>query len=307
MSDPKDLPTYATKSYRYLRLSIVVVILSLLASVVLERINAGCWEESISAYYYTPVHTMFVGALLALGVAIIAIRGSTDVEDMLLNVAGVLAPIVAFVPTSRPSTLCSKHASAVTDTAPYINNNLLAFAIGGGAAVLTAIALTYRSAKARTTGGQQSLKFDPLTIVGLALGFVLVAGGLLWFLLFRDSFLDRAHGGGAVAMFALLGLVALLSAFGARRPFRAIYFASAGAMALGVIGVIVVQIIKQGEWRHQILWLEILELTPFVVYWAAQTVENWNVGVPTKADRQARVDAAPALVRELETIGSTRA
>src|SRR5215207_3858994 len=245
MSDPKDLPTYATKSYRYLRLSIVVVILSLLASVVLERINAGCWEESISAYYYTPVHTMFVGALLALGVAIIAIRGSTDVEDMLLNVAGVLAPIVAFVPTSRPSTLCSKHASAVTDSAPYINNNLLAFAIGGGAAVLTAVALTYRATRARAKARHEPLKFDPLTLVGLGLGLVLVVGGLLWFVLARDSFLEHAHGGGAVAMFALLGIVALLSGFGAKPPFRWIYFATAGAMALGVVGVIIVQIIKQ--------------------------------------------------------------
>src|SRR4051812_8792439 len=93
-----ELASYAVKSYRYLRLSIVIVLLALLCSVLLERSHAPCWEESISAYFYTPAHSMFIGALVALGVGLIALRGSTDVEDVLLNVAGVLAPIVAFVP-----------------------------------------------------------------------------------------------------------------------------------------------------------------------------------------------------------------
>src|SRR4051794_17448483 len=92
--DPKELAAYAVKSYRYLRLSIVLVILGLLCSVFVERAHTSCWEESISAYYYTPTHSMFVGALVALGVSLIAIRGNTDIEDALLNVAGVLAPIV---------------------------------------------------------------------------------------------------------------------------------------------------------------------------------------------------------------------
>ena len=78
VSDPAELSGYAVRSYRYLRMAIVVVLLALICSVALERAHASRWEESISAYYYTPVHSLFVGALVALGVCLIAIRGSTD-------------------------------------------------------------------------------------------------------------------------------------------------------------------------------------------------------------------------------------
>lgn len=40
------------------------------------------------------------------------------------------------------------------------------------------------------------------------------------------------------------------------------------------------------DWRHQILWLEILELSAFAVYWVAQTFEHWEGGVPTGAERE---------------------
>jgi len=107
MSHAEALEPFAVKSYRYLRLSIVVVVLALMASVVIERSHVSCWQESISAYFYTPVQAVFVGALVAIGVSLIAIKGSTDREDVLLNLAGVLAPIVAFVPTSPPARSCS--------------------------------------------------------------------------------------------------------------------------------------------------------------------------------------------------------
>jgi hypothetical protein len=45
------------------------------------------------------------------------------------------------------------------------------------------------------------------------------------------------------------------------------------------------------EWRHQVLLLETLEIIPFAVFWAAQTLEHWEGGVPTGAERAAR-DAA---------------
>lgn len=77
-----------------------MVVASALVSVVIERSRATCWGESISGYYYTPSRNVFVGALVVIGVSLIAIKGSTDREDVLLNLAGVLAPIVAFVPTT---------------------------------------------------------------------------------------------------------------------------------------------------------------------------------------------------------------
>ena len=135
MAPQRELAQYAIKSYRYLRLAIVVVVLSLIASVLIERSKTSCWEVSISAYYYTPVHAMFVGALVAIGVCLIAVKGSEEWEDMLLNVAGILAPIVAFVPTSPPSRRARRARSAPIDAEAYLDNNVLAFIIGGVVAI----------------------------------------------------------------------------------------------------------------------------------------------------------------------------
>ena len=122
------LEPFAVKSYRYLRLSIVVVVLALLASVLIERSKVSCWQGSISAYFYTPVQAVFVSALVVIGVSLVAIKGSTDWEDVLLNLAGVLAPLVAFVPTSPPTVSCSSIEVVAGDATPYIDNNVLAFA-----------------------------------------------------------------------------------------------------------------------------------------------------------------------------------
>ena len=81
MTGQQQLVPFAIKSYRYLRLSIVVIVAALMLSVLLEVIHAGYWQESISAYYYTPTHAIFVGGLVAIGVALIAVKGSTDLEE----------------------------------------------------------------------------------------------------------------------------------------------------------------------------------------------------------------------------------
>ena len=59
---------------------------------------------------------MFIGALCAIGALLIVYKGSKDTEDVLLNLAGILAFVVAFVPTSRPVLLCGE--SALPTSAP---------------------------------------------------------------------------------------------------------------------------------------------------------------------------------------------
>ncbi|NND74497.1 MAG: hypothetical protein HKN44_05780 [Ilumatobacter sp.] len=87
-------------TYRYLRGGMVGVVVLLLATVLYERLKVDCWQTSISAYYYTPVRSLFVGGLMAIGLCLIVIKGNTPWEDTALNTAGMLAPVVAFVPTS---------------------------------------------------------------------------------------------------------------------------------------------------------------------------------------------------------------
>jgi hypothetical protein len=281
VSDAELLEPFAVKSYRYLRLSIVVVVLSLLASVLIEHSHVNCWQESISAYFYTPVQAVFVSALVVIGVSLIAIKGSTAVEDVLLNLAGVLAPIVAFVPTSPPSRMCSSVDVVVSDAEPYIDNNVLALAIGGAAALL----VTYVVAKVMRKPTNPA--FDKPSWIGVAIGIAILVVGLIWYLGFRQSFLDRAHGGAAVGMFFVVGVVITLNARHRKRNGNSwwLYALIAGSMALSVVAVVVGKLIDR-DWRHQILWLEILELSAFAVYWVAQTFEHWEGGVPTGADRE---------------------
>jgi energy-converting hydrogenase Eha subunit A len=281
MSNAELLEPFAVKSYRYLRLSIVVVVLSLIASVLIERSHVSCWQESISAYFYTPVQAIFVSALVVIGVSLIAIRGSTDVEDVLLNLAGVLAAIVAFVPTSPPSRMCSSVEVVVTDAEPYIDNNVLAFAIGGATALVVTVVV------AKVMRKPTMPKLDKPSWIGLGIGAAILVVGLIWYFGFRESFLERAHGGAAVAMFVVVGIVIALNAWHRKRQRKSwwLYALIAAAMILSVVAVVVGKLIDS-DWRHQILWLEILELTAFAVYWVAQTFEHWEGGVPTGADRE---------------------
>jgi hypothetical protein len=59
---------------------------------------------SVSAFYYSPAQGVFVGILVAIGVALVAYRGYTRGENRLLNAAGVLSIVVALFPTADPTT-----------------------------------------------------------------------------------------------------------------------------------------------------------------------------------------------------------
>ena len=292
VSNPDELSRYAVRTYRYLRLAIVIVLVALGCSVVIERLHAACWEESISAYYYTPVHSIFVGALVALGVCLIAIRGNIDAEDILMNVAGVLAPIVAFVPTSQPSRLCTTHPYAPSDTLPFVNNNLVALSLALGAAVILAAVIIGATAPGSNSGSGKSIQVNAHAIFGLGLSALLLIIGVVWYVAFRSNFLDHAHGGGAAALFAIIGVVILINGISTpHRTYGWIYIAIAVAMAVTVVVVFVIGRLNP-DWRHQILWLEIVELALLLVYWGLQTGELWKPGVPTGPDREHRTATA---------------
>jgi hypothetical protein len=82
----------------------VVVVVLLAAAILIDSVPTDCWQGSISAYYYTAARNVFVAALCCLGILMIVYKGSTDSEDVLLNLAGTLAFFVAFVPSSIPET-----------------------------------------------------------------------------------------------------------------------------------------------------------------------------------------------------------
>src|SRR3954452_6557540 len=193
-----------TKTYLYLRVGLVALALFLGASLVIELAFGDTdWLGSISAYYYTPVRSVFVGTLCAMGVCLIAIKGrDRPREDLMLNLAGMCAPVVALCPTPlEDSAACGGATRCVPDAfVPGVVNNIEALIVVGVIAVLFA---------ARTVRRDASERGD-LVALGVS------AGGLvaftLWFALGRGSFLDYAHYGTAVPMFGLIVAVALVNA-----------------------------------------------------------------------------------------------
>jgi hypothetical protein len=74
--------------------------------------------DSMSGYYYTHMRNVFVGALCALGVFLVAYTGYDEVDRWITNIAGLGAIAVAFFPT-KPS-VCPADAS--TCAAPSVRH-----------------------------------------------------------------------------------------------------------------------------------------------------------------------------------------
>src|SRR5262249_42437452 len=80
----------------------VILLVGLGAAVFYQAASQG-WQllPSVSAYYYTPAQTIFVGALIGLGACMVTLKGTNVVENVFLNLGGIFAAVVGVVPTSR--------------------------------------------------------------------------------------------------------------------------------------------------------------------------------------------------------------
>jgi hypothetical protein len=273
----------AISTYRYLRVSIVTVVVTLLVSVGLERSKASCWNGSISAYYYTPVHSIFIAALGLIGIALFAIRGGNRCQEILLNAAGFLAPVVAFVPTGWSSAYCPSNLTPTSNKTisqllsgnhfftKFYTNNLVAFIAGGIFSFILATIVFWR--KNRTA--------PPPELYWPAIGTtVVVVAGFIWYEVSQTNFSTHAHGYAAILMFILVGLMILSTALHEESPvYKRLYFACAGGMAAAGAAILVAGWVM--TWRHQVLVLELVEITLFVVFWLAQTIELWDIGLAT--------------------------
>src|SRR5256885_8830256 len=97
-----DAERRAEQTYTYLRTAMVALLVGLAVAVVWQT-GRQRWHllGSVSAYYYTSAQAIFVGALIGLGACMIALKGTRTWEEVLLNLGGMFAAVVAIVPTSR--------------------------------------------------------------------------------------------------------------------------------------------------------------------------------------------------------------
>jgi hypothetical protein len=254
-------------------LAIVAVVLGLGASVTIERVkmSPGCFQTSISAYYYTPARSIFVAALVALGVCLICLRGSTDIEDLLLNVAGMLTFVVAFVPTPSYTPSCTSVAAPIEHVRANVANNVVALLIVSGTALLivgAVLVLTPATRPARISG---------------AVGALLWASVLVVFLSAHDAFVDHAHNVAAVLMFLCIVGAAVDNAFDTQQAsLRTLYKALAIAMVAALALIWIVG--RVTAWRYWTILLEVVVLMLFVVFWLVQTGDLWNCGIRPRSD-----------------------
>ena len=271
-----DLADAALKTYRYVRLSLIVLVAALASSVVLERAHAKHLQDSISAYYYTPTHSIFVATFVGMGICLIALKGSNDTEDLLLNIGGILAPIVALVPTTEPSNIYGSKALTITKARTLIGNNVIAILIAGVIALGIAYAAD-KSNAARSTAPK--LRMPDKWGLAVTAALIIIGSGLYWKR--RDFFLKHAHTASAIAMALILASVVVFNALRAnsrdRRKYRNFYWIAVGIMALGAVPVIVH--LASSDFKPWNFALESIVMGGFTTFWIMQTFELWDIGV----------------------------
>ena len=265
--------TSGRETYRKLRLATLVIAVYLGVGVVTQRVNAGCWQTSISAYYWTATHSAFVAALCAIGVALVVNKGSSYVEDVVLNFSGFLAFGVATVPAPREPLCGGPGLPAGFDPAALVRNNALAVLVAGILVEAVQVVIDRRAGR----GGHAWVR---------PVGWLVIAGFVVWYLTWPASFLQYGHVVSADTMFVGIVVVVLLNGFGARhspsRPlFGRLYYGVAAAMAATLVTVIAVAVTGHAG-DHVVIVVEALLIVEFVAFWLVQTVELWNV--PTRAD-----------------------
>jgi hypothetical protein len=298
---PSGPQQYVVASYRYLRLAMVILVAVLAASILFERLRATCLQGSISAYYYTPTHSIFVGAMVTIGIALVALKGRDAVEDLFFNLAGVLAFVVALVPTSQPEKLCSRESGRLEiDTSAMVSNNVPALLVG------TALALLVAYGVARKQGKATGIVIPKTTLVGMTLSALLLVVGVIWYFVWHDNFIRRAHGGTAIAMFVAIWFAVLVNSGWPRPVLRAIYRGLGVGVGVGdlpkhppkrhlryqpwyrgisifMVAAVAVVLVA-GD--HKVFWLEVLEIAAFALFWILQTLESWESGVAEPAMSQ---------------------
>jgi hypothetical protein len=280
----------AVTTYNHLRLALAALVLLLFGSVALEAWAAGgCLQPSISAYYYTPAGPVLIGVLVAVGVCLIALRGNTDAEDVLMNLAGMLAPGVALIPTPDAGS-CSSAPLAVPDTPSTVANAMPALFVTGAVVGVAALVIARREGTLAAT--------TRWTRAGILLTVALLAAGAVWFVVDRDGFLDHGHGAAAVPMFLAVVVVVWLNArdvqqsirrgavrpegvapgwLVSRRRYVGIYRVIAVGMLLALAATVVITTATGST--SLVFWVEVVLIVLFAVFWVVQTVELWNRGL----------------------------
>lgn len=273
------------ETYRYLRLATIVLIAMLAAAVVGQAVAAGCWQTSVSAYYWTAANGVVVGSLFALGACLVIYRGSSDTEDVVLSISGYLAFVVALVPVQREP-LCGGVGLPAWDVGAGVRTNV--------GALLVALVLTEALAYLIGRRANPPRELDAPGRFWRAVKWAVLVLLAASYALAPRQLEAHGHYAAALVMFAGIVVVVVVNAFSSRREdpgarFAVAYWLVAGAM---VLTLLVELGLRQGPGGTErgVLLVEALLVLEFATFWAVQTAELW--GYPTRTERVQSLRAA---------------
>jgi hypothetical protein len=281
------------QTYFGLRYGMVALSAMLYAGVVFQWLAQHCSQGSISAYYFTPVRPVLIAALSAIGVGLIIYRGNTHRENSILDIAGFLAIIVAFVPTRTPdpntgcdvsdnllppeleanlgtSTAARIEAAYVdrldSDVMVAIGNSIVALFVAGFLGIFLGKMIQPTSSPAKPP------PFDARrsAATGLAVVVLLVAGFVLYLTLDRETFRLVAHPLAAILFFFLILVIIFMNWRGANTSsrYRILYLST---LIVTVALMIVVALLRDViAWAF---WLETVGIAGFATFWLMQSRE----------------------------------
>jgi hypothetical protein len=281
--ESERVSTSLQRTYRNLRIGIAGTVVVILVSVAITASRVGVLP-SISAYYYTPARTVFVGALIAVAAAIVALSGR-GLQRALLSAAGLFAPLIALVPTPLPAGAVPGYEGACppgtncvpAEVLPDIDVGVVTYLVVAALAVAVSVAVT----------SVAGTLVDALP--SLAAAATVIAGVFVFWTWARDAFVMNAHLVAAVFFFGLVALTAVVNAFAPLRPGMpprwriAVYWVVAVAMTVDLAVVVVAASTGLGvrTMPPSILVGESVALLLFLVFWVLQSLEKWDDADPS--------------------------
>lgn len=276
----------AVTTYRYVRLALVALVVFLAASIGNTHQHAyrhdDGWQTSISAYFYTNSHSVFVASLCAVGICLIVYQGRTTTEDVLLNFSGLLAFVVGLVPTAREA-LRGPGLPCEFDTALFAENSMWALLF---ASVIAGVTIVIIQGRSWLRGlGQPDGRLMRLveTLLACALLAALIVGAV-YFVQDRSAFIEKAHGIAAFTMFGgIIAVVVHYACYAARRRHRRRLF----VLGYAGLAVLMVGTVLLAAWFHVfggsdrptygIIIVEALVIFEFALFWVIQSVDLWKL------------------------------
>ena len=273
--------TSLQRTYRYLRIAVAGTVVVIFVAVAVTIPVVGVLP-SLSHYSYTPAHTLFVGSLITVGVCLFALSGRGP-ERVLLDVAAILVPLVAIVPTViSPGSIDGVEVSCAGACVPAaygaaVDVGVATYLIVGLLLLIGASALTVIGEVERE-GGILSLSIAAA---------VLLVIWLTWWLA-RPVFLQWTHFVAAIGFFGVIAAVAVVNAFWPsrrRKPTPAMktaYAIIAVALTMDVIGLPLFGSLRIGPF-YWVFVGEVLALLLFLAFWVIQSIQFWSSVDPDAA------------------------